>query len=96
MKYLKLLRWNNLLMIFFVQMLTQFALVNSLFYQSDSSVTFPVWLFGVISMGTLLIAGGGYVINDIYDVAIDAVNKPRRRMIENYITKTQPGGFMRW
>ncbi len=40
--------------------------------------------FAILTLSTLLIAAGGYVINDYFDVKADWINKPK----EVYITKT--------
>ncbi len=37
--------------------------------------------------GTLLVASGGYIINDYHDIKIDLVNKPERVIIGNRISK---------
>jgi 4-hydroxybenzoate polyprenyltransferase len=41
----------------------------------------------LLSASTLMIAAGGYVINDYYDVKIDLVNKPERVVIGRGITR---------
>lgn len=41
----------------------------------------------VLSVSTVLIAAGGYIINDYYDVKIDLVNKPERVVIGQGITR---------
>jgi 4-hydroxybenzoate polyprenyltransferase len=37
--------------------------------------------FGVLVLAALLVAAGGYIINDYYDVKIDAINRPDRLVI---------------
>jgi 4-hydroxybenzoate polyprenyltransferase len=41
----------------------------------------------ILSCSTVLIAAGGYIINDYYDVKIDLVNKPDRVVIGKQITR---------
>ena len=41
----------------------------------------------LLSLGTLLIAAGGYLINDYYDVKIDLVNEPQRVYIGEKIKR---------
>lgn len=36
------------------------------------------WALGVACISAALIAGGGYVANDVFDLAIDRVNRPHR------------------
>ena len=58
-------------------------------------VVFPDWVFYLMMLATVLIAAGGYVINDYFDQKIDRVNKswkvivgvqvPRRKAIALHI-----------
>lgn len=41
----------------------------------------------LVSASTVLIAAGGYIINDYYDIKIDLVNKPDRVIIGQSITR---------
>lgn len=87
--YLKLLRSGNL---FFI-VLTQFALhyyliVPTLEYNGLSSVlsALDIWL---LIISTVLIAAGGYVINDYFDVSIDSINKPEKLYIGKSIHRRE-------
>lgn len=42
---------------------------------------------------TLLIAAGGYIINDIFDVEIDMVNKPKQQIIGKNISESEAYRF---
>ncbi len=41
----------------------------------------------ILSASTVLIAAGGYIINDYYDIKIDLINKPQRVVIGKAITR---------
>lgn len=41
----------------------------------------------ILSLSTVLIAAGGYVINDYFDIKIDLINKPQRVVIGRSITR---------
>lgn len=41
----------------------------------------------ILSVATLMIAAGGYIINDYYDIKIDLINKPQRVVIGKTITR---------
>ncbi len=43
--------------------------------------TLSVLGFSFLVLATVLIAAGGYIINDIIDVTADKINKPKRRVI---------------
>lgn len=76
---LRLTRVWNLLIIALSQYLVATMLIDS------SKLT--DWRFFLLSCSTLLIAAGGYIINDYYDVKIDLVNKPDRVVIGKGITR---------
>ena len=44
-------------------------------------------LFSLLTFSTVLIAAGGYIINDIYDTSIDKDNKPGKNKINNGIAE---------
>lgn len=63
----------NLLIIVFAQYFTAFFL-------AEAEVLTDIRLF-LVSLSTVLVAAGGYVINDYYDVKIDYVNNPERVVV---------------
>ncbi|WP_452603169.1 geranylgeranylglycerol-phosphate geranylgeranyltransferase [Pontimicrobium sp. MEBiC06410] len=82
---LNLIRWKNLLMIAFVQLLVKYALFNSLAVDTYLS---PI-NFTLLILSTLCIAAGGYIINDIYDVETDTINKPNLVIIGKHISESK-------
>lgn len=42
--------------------------------------------FCLMTLSIVLITAGGYIINDIFDVSIDVINKPDKVFIGNYIS----------
>jgi 4-hydroxybenzoate polyprenyltransferase len=72
-------------MVAFTQCVLQFFIIRPIF-KSDTvldDVLFPLFV-----LDTLIIAAGGYVINDIMDQDIDMINKPEKTFIGTYIPKT--------
>jgi len=45
--------------------------------------------FVFFTIGTLLVASGGNVINDYYDIKADKINKPKQLIISNILSKKQ-------
>lgn len=80
---LTLIRWKNLLIIAVVQLLIKYALLDS---------------FGIITsldglgitlliLATICIAAAGNIINDIYDVETDFINKPHKLIVGKTISE---------
>lgn len=81
--FFKLIRWQNLLMLTLVQCLIKFAL----FIPEFGVETSLNWYgFALLVLATLCIAAAGYIINDIYDVEADAINKPDKIIINRHIS----------
>jgi 4-hydroxybenzoate polyprenyltransferase len=76
---LKLTRFGNLIIIALAQYFTAGFLIG-MHTLNDHQ------LF-LLSLSTILIAAGGYIINDYYDVKIDYINKPDRVVIGKSITR---------
>jgi 4-hydroxybenzoate polyprenyltransferase len=83
--FLNLIRYKNLLLLAFMQILVRFAFLdNSGIWQS-----LTWWHYSVLIIATLCIAAGGYIINDIYDVDTDSINKPIRLVIGKFISESK-------
>jgi 4-hydroxybenzoate polyprenyltransferase len=80
MPLLQLVRWKNLLII----LLTQ-SLVWKCILAPGATATHSLVNFICLSLSTVFIAAAGYVINDYYDVAIDAINKPGKTIIGTFM-----------
>src|SRR5258706_11391690 len=78
---LKLTRFWNLLIIASAQYFTAAYLIGL-----RTEVFFNVSFF-LLCSSTVLIAAGGYIINDYYDVKIDFINKPDRVVVGKGITR---------
>lgn len=85
--FLRLIRYINLLYIALTQYLVQYTIIEPILQQSGASTTLDVLHFSLLVLSTILIAAGGYVINDYFDVKIDAINKPRRIFIDRTIKR---------
>jgi 4-hydroxybenzoate polyprenyltransferase len=82
LRFLELLRWRNLLILIAVQWLTFFFLNRNHCYYFH--ITGNLLL---VNLSTITIAGAGYLINDYFDLKIDAVNKPGEIIIEKFISR---------
>ncbi len=87
--YFKLIRIWNLIFIAFIQFaMRQVVLIPILqTYGFDASLETNM-LFLLIA-ATIFIAAGGYVLNDYFDVKIDAINHPDSQVVGNTITRSK-------
>lgn len=83
MDFLKLIRYKNLLMVLLTMVLTKYALINSFTTNSYLSDFY----FSILALSVLSITAGGYIINDIYDIEADKINKPNKLFIDKTISK---------
>lgn len=92
--YIQLIRPVNILVVALTLILFRYCIIDVASYRLYdflpymSSVSFYVLLFT-----TLFVAAGGYVINDIYDVDTDQINKPDRVIVGKHISDTQAFNF---
>ncbi|WP_315814397.1 geranylgeranylglycerol-phosphate geranylgeranyltransferase [Paraflavitalea speifideaquila] len=85
--FLRLVRTLNLVFIAFTQLLFLYCVVIPVFQQSDMPLVIPIYQFVLLAIASVLIAAGGYIINDYFDLNIDQVNKPRRLVVEKIIKR---------
>lgn len=83
MNFLNLIRWKNLLMIALVQLLIKYAFLEP--FGALISLT-PLGITLLI-LATISIAAAGNIINDIYDVETDFVNKPNKLIVGKSISE---------
>ncbi len=77
--FFKLVRWPNLLITALTMCLVWHCIMGIL-----STLAFTLLVIAMV-----LIQAGGYVINDIFDMDIDAINKPDKRIVGKIFTERQ-------
>lgn len=85
MNIINLIRYKNLILIALVQVLIKYAM----FPAFNVDTTLSTFQFIILVLSTVCIAAGGYIINDIFDVETDAINKPDKQIVGKKITKDQ-------
>jgi 4-hydroxybenzoate polyprenyltransferase len=85
--FLKLIRWQNLLIIILTMVLMRYAvlapvinkigviLIKGSGEEIPMSLQFPWYDFILLVAATVFITAGGYVINDYFDIKTDLINK---------------------
>jgi 4-hydroxybenzoate polyprenyltransferase len=84
MKFLKLIRYQNLLMLAFMQLIFRYGFLK----YKDIYLFLNDFQYGLLVLATILIAGAGYIINDIMDQETDSDNKPDRVIIGKEISES--------
>lgn len=86
MSYLKIIRPFNLLLIFATQYIIKIGLgFIEMIELYDAQLSIIDFL--LLATATICIAAGGYVINDVFDVKTDRINKPKEIYITTIISK---------
>lgn len=80
--FFTLIRWKNLLLLILGQFLVKYYLDKFITNPAFNSVSFYL-----LVLSTVLIAAAGYIINDINDLGVDTINKPKRIVINKEISE---------
>ena len=81
MNFLKLIRYQNLILLAVMQLVFHFGFLK----KQLPVLGLTDWQFLLLVLSTICIAGGGYLINDVFDKDIDKINKPEKVIIDKYI-----------
>lgn len=82
-----MVRFPNLIFIALTQVLFYTCVVLPLFHTSGVPLISGHQLFLLVLGSSVLIAAGGYIINDYFDVPIDQVNKPGKIIVGRLINR---------
>ncbi len=80
--FFKMVRYKNLLMVLLTLVLTKYALI----YSYTSTPLLTEFQFAILALSILSITAGGYIVNDIFDLEADNINKPTKVFIGNIIS----------
>jgi 4-hydroxybenzoate polyprenyltransferase len=83
--FLVLVRSLNLVFILLTQLLFYYCIVMPTYESFQRAPILDAGLFYILVLASVLIAAGGYVINDYFDLNIDKINKPKRMVIDKSI-----------
>ena len=85
MNFLKLIRYQNLLLLVFMQIIFRYGF----FKYQNITLALTDFQYVILVLSTVLIAAGGYVINNIFDQDTDAINYPKKVVVGNSISEKQ-------
>ena len=83
MKFLKLIRYQNLLMIALMQLIFKYGFLDL----QNIPLALNDWQYLLLVLTTVLLAGGGYLINNIFDKETDNINKPDDVVVGKFISE---------
>ena len=84
---IQLFRFKNLIFIVITQWLIYTAIISPIFDKYGLTTLLPAAAFWLMVLATVLIAAGGYVINDYFDLKIDRINRPESVVIGERLSK---------
>lgn len=87
MNFFRLIRWQNLIIIALTQYLVRHFLIEPFYKIQHISLQMNHIDFALFVLTIVLVSGAGYIINDIFDVKIDSINKPEKVIIGNCISE---------
>ena len=83
--YLAILRPNNILLTLFTQGVFMIAASRTSYFNIEwSNIIWPESI--LIILTCCLTAAGGYIINDLFDVETDHINRPNKRILKRDIS----------
>jgi 4-hydroxybenzoate polyprenyltransferase len=84
---MKLVRWSNVLFLAALLWVMEKWVAAPILNAAAFGEQLPWYILLLIIVGTCLIAAGGYVINDYFDVKIDRINRPDEVIVTRSISK---------
>ena len=85
--FLHLLRIGNLAFIAILLFVMEKWVATPLLQVAQFHELMPWWVLTLLILSTVLIAAGGYVINDYFDVKIDRINRPDNLVVTRIISR---------
>ncbi|GAB1415668.1 geranylgeranylglycerol-phosphate geranylgeranyltransferase [Paludibacter sp.] len=86
-KYLKLIRYQNLLITAFTLFTIRQLVIAPLLERYGVLVYSEQWHLWLLIISTVLLSAGGYVLNDYFDVKIDTLNNPDKVLVGRIISR---------
>lgn len=87
--FLRMIRWPNLLFIALTQIFFYYFVLQALSLNENGEIFIleRSSLFILLVIASVLIAAAGYIINDYFDLNIDAVNKPQKIVVDRIVKR---------
>lgn len=86
---LQLIRFKNLVIIVLTMVLMRYGIIQPILIAYGLSLELSDVYFSLVVITVMLIAAGGYIINDYFDVKVDQLNKPDKILIGKRFSSKQ-------
>jgi len=85
--FFQLIRWPNLLMLVFTQMMLNYFVIGHIFKLIHLNLPLASRDFMLLVISTVFMAAFGYIYNDVMDEEVDKINKNEKRIVGNQISR---------
>ncbi len=85
--FFRLIRLPILLLIAAIQYLMRWCILEPMFRLNGFEFIISESQFALLVLSSVLVAAGGYAINDYFDAKIDRINKPKRVLVNRLIKR---------
>lgn len=85
--FLKLIRIQNLLIIVFALYMARYCIIKPVLQVYDLKITFTELDMFFVTLAWVMVAAGGYAINDYFDNQIDRINRPDTQVVGKTISR---------
>jgi 4-hydroxybenzoate polyprenyltransferase len=86
---LQLIRFPNLVIIAATLLAVRYLVIVPEFFQMGVKPAISTPEFILIVANAMIIAAGGYILNDVFDIEIDRINHPDRMIIEKVFSRNE-------
>ena len=93
---MRLVRWSNLLFLAALVWLMEKWVAAPVLYNTAFGEQLPGYILLLLILSIVLIAAGGFVINDYFDVKIDRINRPDELIVTRTISKPDAMQLSLW
>lgn len=89
MIYIKLIRWPHLLMMALSMVLVRHMIILPRLAEAGLSPVSNSLVFSALVLAVMLIAAGGFVINDLFDRETDSINQAEKMIVGRFIGNSE-------
>jgi 4-hydroxybenzoate polyprenyltransferase len=83
--YFRLFRVQNLLIIALLMYFVRYFLLKPVYELENLQLQTDGMTFFLFVLGYVILAAGGYAINDYYDIGMDEINRPDKTILRNHL-----------